>query len=28
MVRESQSEKKRYKYLPDDFLDLAQVFYG
>jgi len=28
MVRESQSEKKRYKYLPDDFLELAQVFYG
>jgi len=28
MVRESQSEKKQYKLLPDDFLDLAQVFYG
>jgi 6-phosphofructokinase 1 len=28
MVRESQSEKKRYKYLPEEFLDLAQVFYG
>ena len=27
MVRETQSEKKRYKYLPDEFLDLAAVFY-
>jgi 6-phosphofructokinase 1 len=28
MVREQQSEKKRYKYLPDSFLDLCEVFYG
>jgi ATP-dependent phosphofructokinase / diphosphate-dependent phosphofructokinase len=28
MVREVQTEKKRYKYLPDSFLDLAEVFYG
>lgn len=28
LVRETQSEKKRYKYLPDSFLDLAEVFYG
>jgi len=28
LVRELQSEKKRYKYLPDSFLDMAEVFYG
>ena len=28
LVRETQSEKKRYKFLPDSFLDLAEVFYG
>jgi 6-phosphofructokinase 1 len=28
MVREQQTEKKRYKYLPDSFLDLCEVFYG
>jgi len=28
MVRETQAEKKRYKFLPDSFLDLAEVFYG
>jgi len=27
LVRENQSEKKRYKYLPDAFLELAEVFY-
>lgn len=27
-VRENQNEKKRYKYVPDSFLDLAEVFYG
>src|SRR6185295_12063910 len=27
-VRETQLDKKRYKYLPDSFLDLAEVFYG
>lgn len=28
MIRESQDDKKRYKYLPDSFLDMAEVFYG
>ncbi|MBI3831344.1 MAG: ATP-dependent 6-phosphofructokinase [Planctomycetes bacterium] len=28
MIRENQSEAKRYKYLPDSFLDMAEVFYG
>lgn len=28
LVRESQAEKKRYKLLPESFLDLAEVFYG
>jgi 6-phosphofructokinase 1 len=28
MVRESQAEKKRYKFLPASFLELAEVFYG
>jgi len=27
-VREGQNEKKRYKYLPQSFLQLAEVFYG
>jgi 6-phosphofructokinase len=27
MVRETQNDKKRYKLLPDSFLDLAEVFY-
>jgi ATP-dependent phosphofructokinase / diphosphate-dependent phosphofructokinase len=27
-VRETQSEKKAYKYLPASFLDLVEVFYG
>ncbi len=28
MIRENQEEKKRYKYLPGTFLDMAEVFYG
>ena len=28
LVRETQSEKKRYKFLPNSFLDLAENFYG
>ena len=28
LVRETQAEKKRYKLLPDSFLQLAEVFYG
>jgi len=28
LVRENQSEKKRYKYLPNSFIDLVEVFYG
>ena len=28
MVRENQSEKKRYKYLPLDFLDMSEYFFG
>ncbi|MCY3022512.1 MAG: ATP-dependent 6-phosphofructokinase [Planctomycetota bacterium] len=28
MVRETQTEKKRYKLLPDSFMSLAEVFYG
>jgi 6-phosphofructokinase len=28
MIRETQTEKKRYKFLPDSFLDLVEVFYG
>ena len=28
MVRENQQEKKRYKYLPLDFLDMSEYFFG
>ena len=28
MVRENQKEKKRYKYLPLDFLDMSEYFFG
>jgi 6-phosphofructokinase 1 len=28
MLRENQSEKKRYKFLPESFLKVAEIFYG